>query len=78
MAVINETVTIEGNEITVSLLAWRRFHLPTPGLHEAILNANRDLADAGVYIPLGRTVAIPIDTDRPYDRPEEIRLWDEL
>jgi phage tail protein X len=77
MTVINEQHTIAGHEITLSLLVWRRFRLPMPGYHEAVLTANRDLADKGQHIPVGTRVVLPIDTAEDRRIVDEVRLWDE-
>jgi len=77
MTVINESHRIAGEEISASLLIWRRLRLPAPGMIEALLTANRGLADLGQHIPLDTDVAIPIDTDARYGAPAEIALWDE-
>lgn len=52
----NVTVTIE--QTSVSMLVWRLYRKPVPGLVELIIAANVGIADAP-YIPVGTTVYIP-------------------
>ena len=75
MAEVVERVTVEGDLISVSLLVWRRFKRPMPGLVEAILDRNPGLADLGPYLPLGTLVEMPIPTPRPPTILPPIRLW---
>lgn len=70
-----ETVIIQGEAITASLLVWRRFRKPMPGLVERVLDINPGLADAGVFLPLGAAVKIPIPVARPAPEVTPIRLW---
>jgi len=77
MAKFTEQHTIGSDNFTASLLVWRRFRRPAPGAIEAILNANRGLADQGLLIPVGTVVDLPIDTDDPYRVDDKIRLWPE-
>ncbi|MCB1502835.1 MAG: tail protein X [Bauldia sp.] len=70
-----ETVTVEGEFLTVSLIVWRRFKRPMPGLVEAIHDLNPGLADLGVYLPVGATFAMPIPTPREPALLDPIRLW---
>jgi phage tail protein X len=72
-----ETVTIQGDGITVDLIVYRRFRRPMPGMAERILELNQDLADLGPFLPIGTQVLIPIDA--PNRQPAEkqaVRLWD--
>ncbi len=76
MSTIIERITIEGDEITASLLVWRRFHKPMPGIVEAIYARNRELAEHGPYLPVGTVVEIPIPvTKNTPDQLDPIRLW---
>jgi phage tail protein X len=70
-----ETVTIEGEFLTLSLIVWRRFKRPMPGLVEAIHDLNPGLADLGVYLPVGTVLAMPIPTPREPALLDPIRLW---
>lgn len=70
-----ETVTIEGEFLTVSLTVWRRFKRPMPGLVEAIYDLNPGVADLGVYLPVGATFAMPIPTPHEPALLNPIRLW---
>lgn len=75
MSEVIERVTIEGDGITVSLLVWRRFRRPMPGLLEQILDRNPGLAGAGVELPIGMVVDIPVPTPREPQLLDPIRLW---
>ncbi|MBN9022530.1 MAG: tail protein X [Rhizobiales bacterium] len=75
MTQVVETVTVEGELLTVSLIVWRRFKRPMPGLVEAIHDLNPGLADLGNYLPVGTVFAMPIPTPRAPVMLEPIRLW---
>jgi phage tail protein X len=75
MSEVIERVTVEGDGITVSLLVWRRFRRPMPGLLEQILNRNPGLAGAGVELPIAMFLDIPVPTPREPQLLEPIRLW---
>lgn len=75
MTPVVETVTVEGELLTVSLSVWRRFKRPMPGLVEAIHDRNPGLADLGTYLPVGTTFAMPTPTPRAPILLEPIRLW---
>lgn len=72
---IYEPVTIEGEGITVSLLIWRRFKRPMPGLAEQVYDLNVGLAELGPYLPLGTELLLPIPTPRPATVLDPITLW---
>jgi phage tail protein X len=72
---IFETITVEGDFISVSLLVWRRFKRPMPGLVEQILDLNTGLADLGPYIPVGTVLIMPIPTPRAPAVLDPVRLW---
>jgi len=75
MTPIVETVTVEGELLSVSLIVWRRFKRPMPGLVEAIHDLNPGLADLGTYIPVGTVFVMPIPTPRAPVLLDPIRLW---
>jgi phage tail protein X len=75
MTAVVETVTVEGELLTVSLIVWRRFKRPMPGLVEAIHDLNPGLADFGAYLPVGTVFAMPIPTPRTSILLDPIRLW---
>jgi len=60
MTTVVETVTVEGELLTVSLIVWRRFKRPMPGLVEAIHDLNPGLANLGNYLPVGTVLAMPV------------------
>jgi hypothetical protein len=60
-----EVVEIRGERITPSQLVWRRYRRPAPGILGKLLALNPHVAVAcsdQPYIPVGYSVAIPIDT----------------
>ena len=75
MSEVIERVTVEGDGITVSLLVWRRFRRPMPGLLEQILDRNPGLAGAGTELPVGTVLDIPVPTPREPQLLDPIRLW---
>ena len=70
-----ETVTVEGDELTVSVIVWRRFKRPMPGLAEAIYDLNPGLADMGQTLPVGTSFEMPIPIPREQQVLGPIRLW---
>ena len=72
---IIEPVTVEGDFITVSLVVWRRFKRPMPGLVEQIHDLNPGLAGLGAFLPLGTTFNMPVPVPREPAILEPIRLW---
>lgn len=75
MGELTETVTIEGEGLTVSLIVWRRFRRPMPGLVERIHALNPGLADLGPVMPVGARFDMPIPIPRETSRLDPIRLW---
>lgn len=70
-----EKITVLGDNITLSLIVWRRFHRPMPGLVEQTLELNQDLGELGYYLPVGTEFLLPIPTPRPQTVLEPIKLW---
>ena len=70
-----ETVTVEGDGLTVSMIVWRRFKRPMPGLVEAIYDLNPGLADLDQTLPLGTSFDMPIPIPREQQVLDPIRLW---
>lgn len=70
-----ETVTVEGDELTVSVIVWRRFKRPMPGLVETIYDLNPGLADLGTILPVGTSFNMPIPIPREQQVLDPIRLW---
>ena len=75
MSDVVETITVEGEFITVSLIVWRRFKRPLPGLVEEIFDRNPGLAARGDFLPVGTTFLLPIPTPRAPAVLEPIKLW---
>lgn len=70
-----EPITVKGDFITVSLLIWRRFKRPMPGLAEQVYDINVGLAELGPYLPLGTELLMPIPTARAAPVLDPITLW---
>ena len=70
-----ETVTVEGDGLTVSTIVWRRFKRPMPGLVEAIYDLNSGLGDLGQTLPVGTRLKMPIPIPREQQVLDPIRLW---
>lgn len=75
MSTMTQTVTVEGDALTVSLIVWRRFKRPMPGLVEAILDTNPGLADLGPILPLGTVFEMPVPVPQENQVLDPIRLW---
>ena len=72
---IVESVVVEGEFITVSLIVWRRFKCPMPGLVEQILDINPGLAELGAVLPVGTSFDMPVPTPREPAILDPITLW---
>lgn len=70
-----EKITVTGDELTLSLIVWRRFHKPMPGLVEQTLDMNQDLAEQGPKLRVGTTFFLPIPETKPVTVLDPIRLW---
>jgi phage tail protein X len=72
-----ETIVVQGDDISVDLLVWRRFRDHRDGFVERVLEANPGLAELGPILPLGTEVRLPLDAPetRPLEQPV-VRLWD--
>jgi phage tail protein X len=75
MRAVSETITVEGEGLTVSLIVWRRFHRPMPGLVKQIYDINPGLADHGPFLPVGIQFEMPIPIPRAQQFLDPIRLW---
>lgn len=76
MATSYKTITIAGDGITLDLLVWRALKRRGQGVVERMLDANPELANPGVFLPVGTVVNIPVDA--PGRSPAVIgavRLW---
>lgn len=56
---MTETVTIQGQGITLDLLLWRRFGVSGASLLEATFALNPAIAALGVMLPAGTPVILP-------------------
>lgn len=73
---IREQITVQGEGLTVSLIVWRRFRKPMPGLVERIYSINGGLGKLGAVLPLGATFLMPIPAPAPIEVLTPVRLWD--
>jgi phage tail protein X len=67
-----ELVTVQGENITVDMLVWRRYKTPAYGIFELLLDANPHLAllhKESCFLPIGTEVRIPIDPSVLAGRP---------
>ncbi len=72
---IVEPVTVQGEFVTVSLIVWRRFKRPMPGLVEQIHDMNPGLADLGAFLPAGATFNMPIPAPCAPAILDSVKLW---
>lgn len=70
-----ELVSVEGDDVTVPLIVWRRFKRPMPGLVERIYDMNPGLADLGPVLPYGTGLSMPVPIEEPVDVLKPITLW---
>jgi len=70
-----ETITIQGEAITASLLVWRRFKRPMPGLVERVYALNPRLALVGPVLPVGTVLRMPIPVTKAEPDITPVRLW---
>ena len=72
-----ETIRVGTDQLTVDLIAWRRYRRSIPGLVEQVLALNPGLAQHGPYVPRGTLLVLPI-VEQPDPSPdrEVISLWD--
>lgn len=77
MTFVIERVRVAAEFTTLSLLIWRRFGQPKPGLVEDTLDRNPGLADLGLHLPVGTEFDLKIETesDERSVVQEAIRLW---
>ena len=70
-----ETITIQWEAITASLLVWRRFKRPMPGLVERVYALNPRLALVGPILPVGTVLRLPVPVTRTEPDITPVRLW---
>ncbi len=71
-----ETYVVEGDDVMLDALLWRRFHGPTPGLVERVLDLNPKLSERGPSLPAGTVINIPIDQPAAPAVIPVVKLWD--
>lgn len=59
---------------TVDAICWR-FYGRSSGVVEAVLTANPNLAQHGVFIPMGTPIHLP-DIQSQQNTKQSIQLWD--
>ena len=74
---VTETVIVEGFDVTIPLIVWRRWHRPMPGMVERILDSNPHLSHLGPVLPVGTRVTIPIPPSETDEQVllDPVRLW---
>lgn len=77
MTDVIERIRVVSEYTTLSLLIWRRFQKPMPGLAEDTLARNPGLGDLGEFIPVGTEVLMKIEAPQTAQTQvqEPIRLW---
>jgi len=75
MSEVIERIVVEGDGVTLSLLVWRRFRRPMPGLVETILDRDPGLAALGPLLPVGTAFDLLVPTPRSPQLLDPIRLW---
>ena len=76
-----DLITVQGDNITVDLLVWRRYRTFAPNIVEFLLDVNPHLAKIhvnGPFLPVGTQVRIPLDPGILKGRPEpktKVILW---
>lgn len=71
-----EAYVVEGDNIVIDNILWRRFRRQTPGLVEKTLDLNPGLAGMGAFIPHGTLVLLPIEAPSKTRVVPVIKLWD--
>lgn len=66
-------VTRQGD--TVDFICWRHYGTERGGVTEAVLEANRGLADSGPVLPAGLRITLPAMA-QPAQAQKVISLWD--
>jgi phage tail protein X len=75
MSKVIERITVEGDAVTLSLLVWRRFRRPMPGLVETTVDRNPGLANLGAILPVDTVIDLHVPTPREPQLLDPIRLW---
>jgi phage tail protein X len=77
MTAVIERVRVMADFSTLSLMIWRRFQRPMPGLVEDTLARNPGLADLDLFLPVGTEFDLKIETARDERAAiqEPITLW---
>lgn len=69
---MNTYITKEGD--TADYIAWKVYGNQNPGTTEALINANRGLADIGPELPSGISIVLP-EISLPATT-KGVKLWD--
>lgn len=76
-----EAVVVEADNLTPSLLVWRRYKRPAHGVLENLLDMNPDLIELlskSPYFPVGAIVRVPVDPAAIIGAPKSVKqvtLW---
>jgi len=71
-----ETIRVEAQGLTISTIIWRRYRRLKPGMFERTLDLNPGLAQAGVFLPVGYDLVMPVETKNVVADQGAIALWD--
>lgn len=70
-----EIYVVPSEGLSLRQILWRRYHLPTPGLIEAVLEANRYLVLDAEELPVGTKIVLPArEAVKTTDKP--LTLWE--
>lgn len=77
MTVLIEQIRVTAEFSTLSLMIWRRFQRPMPGLVEDTLARNPGLEALGHYLPVGTEFDLAVETQEAATETarEAIQLW---
>ena len=70
---MSQTITAMQND-TIDAICWRHYGR-SAGVVEQVLEANPQLAEYDVFLPMGTTVVLP-DITSPEQVQQSINLWD--
>lgn len=76
MADLTKTITVAGEDITLSLLVWRFLKIKPEGYVERVLDMNPGIADIGQFLVVGSRVVLPLDYESQAATQPVITLWD--
>lgn len=77
MTVVVERIRVTAEFSTLSLMIWRRFQRPVPGLLEDTLRRNPGIEALGYFLPVGTEFEIGVETQEAGEQKAQgaIQLW---